>query len=92
MSTAHVGDFEKAERLGCSHLQDSNILAILGAAVSHPAPLSVLVTHARHGALINLTLTTYHTLSLSSLPLKMSIDALSIGEKGILAVPTVKRA
>jgi hypothetical protein len=62
MSTAYMRDFEKSKRLGCYHLQDSNILAILGAAVSHPAPLSVLVSHARHGSFIDLTLTTYHTL------------------------------
>lgn len=69
---------------GCYLLQDSNILAILGAAVSHPEPLPVLVTHARHGSFINLTLTTYHTLYLATLPLKMSIDTLSRGEKGTL--------
>jgi hypothetical protein len=74
---------------GCYLLQDSNILAILGAAVSHPEPLLVLPTHARHGSFINLTLTTYHTLYSSSLPLKMSVDTLSRGEKG---TPQMRRA
>jgi hypothetical protein len=47
---------------GCYLRQDSNILAILGIAVSHPELLPGLVTYARHESFIILTLTTYRTL------------------------------